>query len=113
MEITFGDRSLQKACSSQKESDRRWGADNAKKIRQRLEDLRAFSCLADVPSTPPFRCHPLRGSRQGHFAVDVKQPFRLIFEIDHDPIPRLSDGGMDRALVTAIRVLSVEDYHGE
>jgi plasmid maintenance system killer protein len=113
VEITFGDRALQKACSSEKESDKRWGPQNAKRIRQRLEDLHAFSCLADVPSTPPFRCHPLKGQRIGQLAIELKHPFRLVFEIDHDPIPRLADGGVDRARVTAIRIVSVEDYHGE
>ena len=113
VEITFRDRSMQKACSSEKGSVKRWGAENARRIRQRLADLQAFSSLADVPATPPFRCHPLKGERKGQFAIDVRQPYRLIFDIDHDPVPLLLDGGVDRARVTAIRVLSVEDYHGE
>lgn len=96
-----------------KQADRRWGAENARKIRQRLEDLAAFACLADVPGWPPFRCHPLKGQRQGQYAVDVKHPFRLVFEPDHDPLPRLEDGGLDLRRVTAIQVLSVEDYHGD
>jgi proteic killer suppression protein len=104
---------MQKACSTERESIRAWGAENARRVRQRLVDLHAFSCLADVPATPPFRCHPLKGRRTGQFAIDLKQPYRLIFEIDHDPVPTLPDGGVDRSRVTALRVLSVEDYHGE
>jgi len=113
LDITFGNRSLEKACNSAKQSDRRWGAENGKRIRQRLEDLAAFSCLADVPSRPPFRCHPLKGDRQGQLAVDVKHPYRLIFEPDHEPVPKMADGGIDLRRVTAIRVLGVEDYHGD
>lgn len=112
VEISFKDRYLWKACSSRKESDRRWGPENAGKIRQRLEDLRAFACLADVPSTPPFRCHPLKGERAGQYAIDVRHPFRLLFEIDHDPIPLTADGSVDRKRVTAICIVGVEDYHG-
>jgi proteic killer suppression protein len=43
----------------------------------------------------------------------VKHPFRLIFEPYHDPIPIKEDGGIDLEQVTRIRVLSIEDYHGD
>jgi plasmid maintenance system killer protein len=113
VDISFRVRSLQKACNSDKDSRKRWGEENSKKVRARLADLAAFACLADVPSTPPYRCHPLKGQRDGQFAIDVKHPFRLIFEVAHDPVPTLDDGSVDLRQVTAIRVIAVEDYHGE
>jgi proteic killer suppression protein len=30
---------------------------------------------------------------------------------DHDPVPRLPDGGVDEAAVTKIRFIEVTDYH--
>jgi proteic killer suppression protein len=61
----------------------------------------------------PGHCHQLRADRHGEFAVDLWGAYRLVFEPDHDPLPRLPDGGLDRSLVTRIRIKEVVDYHGE
>ena len=92
---------------------RRWGPDNARRIRQRLAELRAAGTLADMFLLPAARCYALRGDRQGQFAVDGKHPFRLIFEPTDDPVPRKADGGVDLDAVTSIRVVDVVDYHGD
>ncbi len=112
MEIVFASRKLEKGCNIGREGDRMWGQ-NARKVRQRLVELAAANTLADVGKIPPARLHPLKGNRQGQFAVDVKHPFRLIFEPAHDPIPTKEDGGMDLERITRIRVIGIEDYHGE
>ena len=64
-----------------------------------------------VPKTPPERCHQLKGSRKGEFAVDLDKTLRLVFKPNHDQIPRLDDGGIDLNGVTAIEILDVMDYH--
>ena len=112
MEIVFGTRKLERACNSERECIRCWGADNAKKIMQRLQELRAAPALTDMSALPAARCHPLGGRKVGEFAVDLKDPFRLVFEPAHRPVPRKQDGGIDLDRVTRIRVLRVEDYHG-
>ncbi len=90
-----------------------WGAENARKIRRRLAELKAAATLADMGRFPPARLHALKGNRKGQFAIDVKHPFRLLFEPAQDPVPLKDDGGVDLARITRIRVLSVEDYHGD
>jgi len=65
-----------------------------------------------MSTLPPARCHPLQGDRAGEFAVDVHQPYRLIFEPANDPIPKKEDGSIDLKKITRIRILEVEDYHG-
>ena len=57
------------------------------------------------------RCHQLRGNRAGQLSLDLDHPYRLIFEPDHDPIPRKEDGGMDWTQITAIVIIGVEDTH--
>jgi len=47
------------------------------------------------------------------FAVDISANHRLVFRVDHEPIPRKKDGGIDLTKVTAIVVLKIEDYHGQ
>lgn len=111
MEISFADRRLQRACNDNRRLVREHGERRARRLRQRLDDLRAAETLAAMRYLPG-RCHQLTGDRVGQFALDLDHPYRLIFEPDHDPIPKKEDGGIDWNAVTAVRILAVEDYHG-
>lgn len=111
MEIVFRTVKLQKIFNSEKELRKTYGDENARAIMRRMAVLASATNLSQVSRLPPERCHELTGSRSGEFAVDVKQPYRLIFVPDYDSIPRKSDGGIDLAAVTRIKVLTVEDYH--
>lgn len=91
---------------------REYGAENAKKIKQRMAVFMAASCLEEVPPHPPERRHELSGNRKGQFAVDLKHPQRLVFEPNHNPLPRKADGGLDLKKINAITIIEVEDYHG-
>lgn len=88
-----------------------YGPENGRCIMLCMAVLRAAPSLDHVPPTKPIRRHPLLGKRSGEFAIDLKHPFRLILEPDHDPIPKKGDGSVDLERITAIRILRVEDYH--
>jgi len=60
----------------------------------------------------PGRCHALTGDRAGQYSLSLWGANRLILEPDHDPVPLLASGGIDRARVTRIRIVEVVDYHG-
>ena len=77
----------------------------------RMAVLQGADDLSLVPNQKPVRRHQLSGDRDEQFAVDLVHPHRLVFEPDHDPIPRLEDGGIDLKAVTAIQMLEVVDYH--
>lgn len=81
MEIEIPDRKLKKALEDEKECRTRFGAEMAKKIRLRLAALEAAESLADFwpPSSGPERCHELKGNLAGTFSMDLKQPYRLLF----------------------------------
>ncbi len=111
MDIAFKNRKLRNSFNSEKELVRAYGYENAKLIKRRMSVLRAASNLAEVPNRPRERCHELKGKRKKEFAVDVKQPRRIVFKPNHDPVPMKKDGSIDLARVTAITILSVEDYH--
>lgn len=78
---------------------------------RRMVVLNAAPSLKDVSHQRPERRHELTGSRSGEFAVDLEHPYRLVFRPAMDPVPKLEDGGINLASVTAIEILSVEDYH--
>lgn len=83
MELTYKNDKLKKRCENpkyNKELVREYGADVAKKLPQRIMELRAFSCLNDVPSTPPFRRHKLSGNLKDYYAVNINNQYRLIFK---------------------------------
>lgn len=111
MDIIFQDRKLEKACNDQSLLVRRFGPIRAKLLRRRLDEFRAADTLEVMRSLPQVRCHELKGNRAGTLAVDLDHPYRLIFESANNPIPRKSDGGLNWEEVTAIRVLTMEDYH--
>ena len=112
MEIIFSSNKLEKECNQEKLLIRRYGSEQAKLIRRRLDDIHAADSLEVLGKLPQARCHELKGDRAGQISVDIKQPYRLLFEPAHQPIPRKPDGGLDWAKVTAVRILEVEDTHG-
>lgn len=83
----------------------------ARKINQRIAELKAADNLLVMQMIPAARCHELTGNRKGELAVWVSVNHRLIFEPNHKPMPTKADGGLDWEAVTAITVIDIEDYH--
>lgn len=110
MDFSFASKRLDKELSDEKTMRRTYG-ERARPLQNRLATLRAAEKLADVPKGPPDWLEQLRADRDEQFSVVLTRNWRLIFEVDHDPIPRLDDGGIDLERVTAIRLLEVVDYH--
>jgi len=110
MEIKYGTKKLEKVLNSEALIRREYGDQNGRKIMRRLALLAAAPNLDAVPKTPPPRCHQLVVDRDETFAVDIEHPYRLLFR-PMEPIPRLSDGGIDVAAVTVIIIDGIKDYH--
>ena len=83
----------------------------ARKLQQRLMELKAAPCLDDISKVPPPRCHPLSGDRDGQLSVDLEHPYRLLFIPANDPIPVTQDGGLDWTKVTEIEIIEITDTH--
>ncbi len=111
MVIYFKTKKLQKVCSVEKSAVRELGSDMARKLQQRMMELRAAVSLADIPHTPPQRRHLYTGDREGQISVDLKHPYRLIFVPVNDPVPLKEDGGVDMGMITEIEIVSIEDPH--
>lgn len=111
MDIAFRTSKIARTLNSVRLLQRVYGPRMAKVIMIRLATLKAAKTLEQVPTTPPDRRHQLRGDRDEQYAVNLVYPYRLIFEPDHDPIPRKEDGGIDAKKVSAITIIEVIDYH--
>ncbi|MDE2662354.1 MAG: killer suppression protein [Gemmatimonadota bacterium] len=110
MDIVFKTKRLEKQCNSIQTGTRAWGADGARRVRRRLDDLRAAENL-EVMRRLPGRCHELRGEWAGVLSLDLRHPYRLLFEPADEPVPVKADGGLDWASVTTVRILGIEDTH--
>jgi toxin HigB-1 len=110
LEIRFRTRRLQRLCNSRKDLKRGFG-DMADVIALRLQVLANANHLGQVPHWLPIRRHQLEGDRSGQFAVYLRNPYRLVFQPDHNPVPVRPDGGIDVNAVTAIEIIEITDYH--
>ena len=111
LDIIFNNRKLEKQANNSRLLEKKQGTRRANLIRRRLDDLAAAATLEDMDYFPQARCHALSANREGQFSVDLDHPYRLIFIIANDPIPRVEDGGVNRLEVTAICIIGVEDTH--
>ena len=110
MDISFASKKLEKLLSDEAQIRRAFG-ERGRRLMLRLDLLRAASCLADVPHTPPTRRHALSGKWAGHYAVDITANWRLIFRPLEASSPADPGGAADLATITAIEVVAIEDYH--
>jgi proteic killer suppression protein len=111
VEIQFKDSKLFKECNDKRKLQKRHGEQRAKLLGIRLDDLRAAANLEILRKLPQARCHELKGARAGQLSVDLDYPYRLIFEVGDNPIPKKPDGGLDWTKVTIIIINGVEDTH--
>jgi toxin HigB-1 len=107
MDIHFSDSRLKRRCESEKDSQRSYGPDCAKKIAARIADLKAASSLDEFRGLPG-RCHELKGNRAGQFALELTGGMRLIFE----PAPGSSAADGSWSAIDAVVLIEVGDYHG-
>ena len=111
MNIEFKSHKLKKSVESPEAIKKHYGA-NAKKVNQRLEELKSAPNLSELRNIPAAYYHELKQNRKGQLAVAVSGNNRIIFEPYHNPVPLKEDGGLDWTGITAIRILEIsEDYH--
>lgn len=111
MDVGFGSARLAKVCNDTSLRVRKLGTERSAKVLLRLEQLAASANLADFHKLPQTRCHQLSADRDEQFSADLDGPYRLIFEVADDPVPRRGDGGIDLEKVTRVRVLEIADTH--
>jgi len=102
MDIIFKSTKLRKIFENKRELISNYGEVRGKKISRLISFLRATPCLEDVPPEKPFRRHELISNRKGQFSVEIT-----------GNLPVKEDGGLDLKKITRIKIIEVEDYHGD
>lgn len=111
MNVRYKSKRLKKILSSAAAIKMNFGT-NAKRVAQRMDDITSSPNLEVLCSIPSANCHRLTGDRKDEWAVDISANHRLVFKLDHDPIPLKKEGSINRIEVTNILIISAqEDYH--
>lgn len=114
MKLHISDKDLRGTIGDDAACRRKYGAEMAKKLILRVAALQAAVSLADFwpPKSGPERCHELNGGRPGVFSVDLKHPYRLLFEpIGIETLPDRSDELKRWTTITAIDLRAIRDTH--
>lgn len=110
MNLNYKNKKLEQSLTEDKNIIKNYGG-LSKKIKQRIEQLKASDDLSIIAKIPVLRLHPYKGDRLGEWSIDIQENWRICFEIDQDPIPTLEDGGVNLNMVSAIKILSIVDPH--
>ena len=98
MHIKYRTKAIQKICTDFTAAKKKYGEKNALKIFQRIQEISSVDTVEQMIRFGLGRCHHLLGDRKSQYAVDLVNPFRLVFSIEQD------DGQ------TAL-IIEVIDYH--
>lgn len=81
MEIIFRTRKLEKEYTDSATAVKAYGSDVARKYIQRVNTIKTAKDMNELKQLPVLRCHPLKGGRQGQYAIKLTGFYRLIFTL--------------------------------
>lgn len=110
MEIEYKNRKLEKNLNDPVAMKKEYGT-MAKKVNQRMKELKASDNLSVLSTIPAAKFHDLKGNRKGEFSVSISGNFRIIFIPYHDPLPKNDDGSLDLKSISRIKIIETGDYH--
>jgi proteic killer suppression protein len=96
--IEFSSHRLADASVNLSEASRLFGIPIGRKYIQRLTILRATDKFSQLFGHQALRLHPLKGNRAGQYTITLTGNYRLILERVEEDI---------------VRIMDVEDYHGD
>lgn len=82
MEVQFRTQKLQKQYETFIKAEKAYGRVVARKYIQRINILKQAHNINEICALPALRCHPLKGNRQGQWAVKLTGFYRLIFTLE-------------------------------
>ena len=97
MELEFSSNRLINASVSFSEASRFFGVSIGRRYIQRLAVLRATEKFTQLYGYRALRLHPLKGDRAGQYSLTLTGNYRLIIE---------------KVQEDTVRIIDVEDYHG-
>jgi proteic killer suppression protein len=78
VQVKFRTTQLQRCYESPTKAIQKWGAEVGRRYVQRIDILYAAETIEDLYRIPVLRFHPLKGNRQGQYALWLTARARLI-----------------------------------
>lgn len=104
MQIEYQNSKVKKLCENRSKATQAFEKKVADKLHLRLTQLEAFENLESVPNTPPFRRHKLVGNKEGLYAIDITERYRLI-------IRPLNGNKEDLSTISIIEIEEVSNHY--
>lgn len=98
MIIAYRTKKLEKVCKNVSVAQKTYGPDMAEKINMRIDEITAADSVEEMVQFRIGRCHPLKGNRNGQYAMDLIHPYRMIFTKAGD-------------ITEIVKIEEIEDYH--
>lgn len=86
MEITFRTRKLEREYRQHTNAVKAYGQQVARKYIQRINIIKQTRDIDQLINLPGLRCHPLKGDRQGQYALNLTGFYRLIFTLQGEAL---------------------------
>lgn len=100
MDVTFKTRKLEKQYRQSKEAFKAYGDQVGRKYIGRINMIKAAKDVDALCKVPTLRCHPLKGDRDGQWAVKLTGYYRLIFTLEGETLQ-------------IARIEEVSDHYGD
>ena len=84
MDVNFRTRKLRKQYEDYQETEKAYGKDVARRYIQRVNIIKQARDIDELKKLPGLRCHPLRGDREGQWAIKLTGNYRMIFTLRGD-----------------------------
>lgn len=81
MIVKFKTRQLEVCFRQYRKANRAFGEQIARKYIQRINIIQQSRNLDELMSLPGLRCHALKGTRKGEYAINLSGYYRLIFTL--------------------------------
>ena len=99
MIVDYKSKKIKKICTDFSSAKKEHGNELALKIFQRIEQISASNSIDELISFNIGRCHALSGDRSGQYAMDLGNPFRLVFSVEKTEMKEVAI------------IIEVIDYH--
>ena len=81
MQILFRTKKLEKQYVQHKLAVKAYGIEAARKYVQRINIIKQAKDFDELSALPALKCHPLKGDREGQYAISLTGFYRLIFTL--------------------------------
>ena len=98
MIVKFADNQMKKICTNASVAIKKYGIQMATIIAQRISELEAADTIDQLMSFHVGKCHRLKGDRATQYAINLIQPYRLIFTKESEQ-PDI------------VKLIEIVDYH--